>query len=210
MSELPATLYLFLQSILIGISIAAPVGPIGVLCVRRTLAQGMLVGIITGLGAASADALYALVAASGLVLVAAFLVSNQLWIRLAGGAFLCYLGIRTGLSVPAEYAAKSGRNGLVGAYSSTFFLTITNPITIIAFVGIFAGLGLAEANRNFLSISSTVIGVFVGSMLWWLLLSGIVSHYRSRFGERGMLWVNRVSGIVILAFGIVAIIGVFV
>ncbi len=209
MSELPALLYLFLQSIVIGISIAAPVGPIGVLCVRRTLAQGMLVGIITGLGAASADALYALVAASGLVLVAAFLVSNQLWIRLAGGAFLCYLGIRTGLSVPAEHAAKSGRNGLAGAYSTTFFLTITNPITIIAFVGIFAGLGLAEANRNFLSISSTVIGVFVGSMLWWLFLSGIVSRYRSRFGEREMLWVNRISGIVILAFGIGAIIGVF-
>jgi len=112
--------------------------------------------------------------------------------------------------VPAEHEARSGRNGLAGAYSTTFFLTITNPITIIAFVGIFSGLGLAEANRNFLSISSTVIGVFVGSMLWWLLLSGIVSRYRSRFGEREMLWVNRVSGIVILAFGIVAIIGVFV
>jgi threonine/homoserine/homoserine lactone efflux protein len=203
-------LYLFLQSIVIGISIAAPVGPIGVLCVRRTLAQGMLVGIITGLGAASADTLYALVAASGLVLVAGFLVSNQLWIRLAGGIFLCYLGFRTGLSAPAEHAAKSGGSGLAGAYSTTFFLTITNPITIIAFVGIFAGLGLAEANRNFLSISSMVIGVFVGSMLWWLFLSGIISRYRSRFREREMLWVNRVSGIVILVFGIVAIIGVFV
>jgi threonine/homoserine/homoserine lactone efflux protein len=208
-TDLSAIPFLFIRSIVIGISIAAPVGPIGVLCVRRTLARGMLFGIITGLGAASADALYAMLAASGLVLVSAFLVSNQHWIRLVGGMFLCYLGIRTGLSAPAEQEAKSTRDGLAGAYSTTFFLTLTNPITIIAFVGIFAGLGLAETNRNLLTISSTVIGVFLGSMLWWLILSGIVSRFRDRFGAREMLWVNRISGVVILLFGIVAIIGVF-
>jgi threonine/homoserine/homoserine lactone efflux protein len=193
---------------LIGISIAAPLGPIGVLCVRRTLAQGMLFGLVTGLGAATADALYAALAGSGLALVSAILVRQQVWIHLVGGVFLCYLGIRTGLSVPAGNGADDHREGLGSAYGTTFFLTITNPITIIAFAGIFAGLGLAGSDGKFVSISSMVLGVFVGSALWWLFLSGIVSLFRTRFGAAQMLWVNRISGAIILVFGMIAIAGV--
>ena len=113
-----------------------------------------------------------------------------------------------GLSVPASNGADASKDGLGSAYGTTFFLTITNPITIIAFAGIFAGLGLAGLDKNFVSISSTVAGVFVGSALWWLFLSGIVSLFRTRFGAKQMLWVNRISGAIILAFGIIAIAGV--
>jgi threonine/homoserine/homoserine lactone efflux protein len=193
---------------IIGISIAAPLGPIGVLCVRRTLAQGMLFGLATGLGAASADALYAALAGSGLAFVSTFLVSQQVWIHLVGGVFLCYLGVRTGLSVPASNGADNSNGGLGSAYGTTFFLTITNPITIIAFAGIFAGLGLAGLDKNLASITSMVVGVFIGSALWWLFLSGIVSLFRTRFGAKQMLWVNRISGAIILAFGIIAIAGI--
>lgn len=209
MNELPVAFYIFLQSLVIGVSIAAPVGPIGVLCVRRTLAQGFGIGIATGLGAASADALYAMIAGSGLVLVAGFLVSQQQWIHLVGGVFLCYLGIRTSLTQPSKPVEISGRKSYAAAYSSTFFLTITNPITIMAFAGIFAGLGLAADNRSLLSLASMVAGVFLGSMFWWLFLSSVVSRYRNRFGERQMLWVNRVSGLVILGFGIGAMLSEF-
>jgi threonine/homoserine/homoserine lactone efflux protein len=196
---------LFLRSVLIGISIAAPLGPIGVLCVRRTLAQGMAFGLATGIGAASADALFAALAGSGLAFVSSFLVGQQTGIHLVGGLFLCYLGIRTALSVPASDAPYDSRKGLAGAYGTTFFLTLTNPITIISFAGIFAGLGFLAFEKSLASISSLVLGVFAGSCLWWLLLSATISLFRSRFGVKEMLWVNRISGGIIIAFGIIAI-----
>jgi threonine/homoserine/homoserine lactone efflux protein len=198
---------LFLRSVLIGISIAAPLGPIGVLCVRRTLAQGMAFGLATGIGAASADALYAALAGSSLAFVSAFLVGKQTWIHLVGGLFLCYLGIRTAISSPASAAdaPQDNRKGLAGAYGTTFFLTLTNPITIISFAGIFAGLGFLAFEKSLASVSSMVLGVFTGSCLWWLFLSATISLFRSRFGVKEMLWVNRISGGIISAFGIIAI-----
>jgi threonine/homoserine/homoserine lactone efflux protein len=205
-----SALLLFFRSILIGLSIAAPLGPIGVLCVRRTLAQGWTYGVATGFGAASADAIYAALASSGLVLVSAFLVRQQSWIHLVGGIFLCYLGVHTAISKPVVMGVDDRRDGLGSSYGTTFFLTITNPITIISFTGIFAGLGLVSMDKNFLSVSSTVFGVFVGSALWWLLLSSVVSLLRRRFGAREMLWVNRISGAIILAFGVIAIASLYI
>ena len=161
-----------LRGLVIGFSIAAPVGPIGVLCIRRTLAEGYASGLASGLGAATADAIYGCIAAFGLTLISNFLVSQETWLRLVGGVFLCYLGIRTLLKKPTEQAAVARRSGLIGAFASTFLLTLTNPITIISFVAIFAGLGLAGASESYLSASVLISGVFLGSSLWWLLLSG--------------------------------------
>jgi threonine/homoserine/homoserine lactone efflux protein len=199
----------FLKGLLIGFSIAAPVGPIGVLCIRRTLADGRASGLISGLGAATADALYGCVAGFGLVFVSDFLVSQQTWLRLIGGIFLLYLGIRTLSSQPAEQAAQSRGSGLLAAYASTFILTLTNPMTILSFAAIFAGLGLAGASSNYLSAGILVLGVFLGSALWWLLLSGGVGLFRDRFDNRGLLWVNRVSGLVIAGSGVVVLVGLF-
>lgn len=197
---------LILKGLLIGFSIAAPVGPIGVLCIRRTLTDGRTAGLISGLGAATADAIYGCVAGFGLTLVSNFLVSQQTWIRLIGGAFLCYLGIKTLLSKPATEPAEGKSKGLLGAYASTFFLTLTNPMTILSFAAIFAGLGLASQNNNDFATGFLVLGVFVGSATWWFLLSGLVGIFREKIQFTALKWVNRISGLIIFGFGVYAII----
>ncbi|MEO7911131.1 MAG: LysE family translocator [Roseiflexaceae bacterium] len=197
---------LLLKGLLIGFSIAAPVGPIGVLCIRRTLAQGRAVGLVSGLGAATADALYGSIAGFGLTFISGLLISQQSWLKLLGGAFLCYLGIRTLLAQPDERAASAAGRGLAGVYTSTFFLTLTNPTTILSFVAVFAGLGLASMGGDYATAALLVLGVFVGSALWWLLLSGGVGLFRARFDTRVMRWVNRISGGVITAFGLLALV----
>jgi threonine/homoserine/homoserine lactone efflux protein len=204
-----------LRGLLIGLSIAAPVGPIGVLCIRRTLAGGRVYGLVSGLGAATADAFYGSVAGFGLTFLSSFLIEQRFWLRLLGGLFLCYLGIRTLLAQPAEQAAAAKSNNLAGArkrfgpkagaYASTLLLTLTNPTTILSFAAIFAGLGLASVSGSYLSSGLLVLGVFLGSALWWFLLSGGVSLFREKLGTRQLRWVNRLSGITILAFGVLAL-----
>jgi threonine/homoserine/homoserine lactone efflux protein len=133
------------------------------------------------------------------------LISQQIWLKLIGGAFLLYLGIKTLLARPAQEAASAKGTGLAGAYTSTLFLTLTNPMTILSFVAIFAGLGIASTGADYASAALLVLGVFLGSALWWLLLSGGVSLFRARFDARAMTWVNRISGAVILFFGVAAL-----
>jgi threonine/homoserine/homoserine lactone efflux protein len=190
-----------LKGLAIGLSIAAPVGPIGVLCIRRSLVEGRQVGFVTGMGAATADAAYGCIAAFGLTALSAALVGARAWLGVLGGLFLCWLGARTFLSAPATRGAQTQSRGLLAAYVSTFFLTLTNPMTILSFVAVFAGLGLV-ASPNYLAASILVGGVFVGSALWWLLLSSSVSLLQSRVGAGWMQAVNRLSGCIIFAFGI--------
>ncbi|HTX78114.1 MAG TPA: LysE family transporter [Longilinea sp.] len=197
------------RGLVIGFSIAAPVGPIGVLCIRRTLAEGRAAGLVSGLGAATADALYGCVAGFGLAFISSFLVAQQFWLRLIGGMFLCYLGIKTLLAKPAEQAAVVKGNSLAGAYASTFFLTLTNPMTILSFAAIFAGLGLASTGRDYASAGVLVLGVFLGSALWWLMLSGGVGVFRGKFNLQGLQWINRISGVIIAGFGLFALISIF-
>jgi threonine/homoserine/homoserine lactone efflux protein len=192
---------LFPRGIIIGLSVAAPVGPMGVLCIRRTLTRGSLNGFISGLGIATADASFAAIAAFGLTTVSNLLVDNQSWIRLIGGLFLCYLGFKTLTSHAwsgdtTDDEPESG--GLIGAYSSTFGLTLTNPTTIISFAAIFAGFGVAEPGVGAISL---VLGVFLGSALWWLILALGMGRLRLRCGPAQLTWVNRLSGVVILGFG---------
>jgi len=194
-----------LRGLAIGFSIAAPVGPIGVLCIRRTLDKGRASGLVSGLGAATADAIYGCIAGFGLVFISNFLVSQQVWLRLIGGVFLCYLGLKTLLAKPGEQAALGKRNGLVYSYASTFFLTLTNPMTIISFAAIFAGLGLASTGGNYVSAGVLVLGVFIGSALWWLILSSGVGVLRVKFNPHGLQWVNRISGVIITGFGLFAL-----
>jgi threonine/homoserine/homoserine lactone efflux protein len=199
---------LFLEGIIIGFAIAAPVGPIGVLCIRRTLVEGRASGLASGVGAATADAVYGSVAALGLTFVANLLVEGAAWLRLAGGAFLVFLGVRTFLASPAERAAPPARSGLLGAYASTLFLTLTNPTTILSFAAVFAGLGVAEdANGDALSALSLVFGIFLGSAMWWCVLCAATSLLRARLSARGLRWLNRVSGAVLAAFGVLAVWG---
>ncbi len=195
----------FLRGLIIGFSIAAPVGPIGVLCIRRTLAEGRAFGLFSGLGAATADAIYGFIAGFGLTFVSNFLIRQHVWLRIIGGGFLCFLGVRTFLSKPAEHAASARGNGFVGSYVSTFFLTITNPMTILSFAAIFAGLGVGGASGSYVSAAVLVLGVFIGSALWWFILSSGVSVFRTKFNPHRLWWVNRISGVIITGFGLIAL-----
>ena len=200
---------LFLRGWLIGLAIAAPVGPIGLLCIQRTLSQGRLAGLASGLGAATADAVYGFIAAFGLAFISGFLVAQQNLLALVGGLFLCYLAVRTFLAEPAADAAQA-RGGRMGtAYATTFVLTLTNPVTILSFVAIFAGMGLAAGTGDYVAAAWMVLGVFAGSASWWLLLSFGVGLLRTRMTADVLRWINRGAGLVIGAFGLVAIISVF-
>jgi threonine/homoserine/homoserine lactone efflux protein len=194
-----------LKGFVVGFSIAAPVGPIGVLCIRRTIAYGRIHGLISGLGAATADAIYGCIAGFGLTIISSFLISQQMWLRLIGGCFLCLLGVRTFLSKSSEQVALAKEKGLFSVYASTFLLTLTNPLTILSFAGIFAGLGVGSADTSYVSAAVLVLGVFVGSALWWLILSAVVSMFRTKFTPAGMQWVNRIAGIILVGFGVSAL-----
>lgn len=191
------------KGMLIGFAIAAPVGPIGLLCVQRTLARGRWSGLLSGLGAASADAIYGGIAGFGLVSLADGLLAWQTELRLFGGLFLLYLAWQTWRTQPLiELAqARPTRAGLLGDYFSTVALTLTNPVTILAFLGIFAGLGLAAEGKDFVAASLLVLGVFVGSLLWWLLLAAGVGWLRGRLTPAILRGINRISGVLVAGFG---------
>ncbi|MDX2137177.1 MAG: LysE family transporter [Chloroflexota bacterium] len=195
---------MLVSSLILGFSIAAPVGPIGVLTIRRTLAHGRLAGLATGMGAASADAVYGALAAFGLTLITDFLVRIQTPISILGALFLLWLGIKTLRTPPADHAAQATGSTLPGMYASSFLLTITNPMTILSFLALFVGAGLMAEGGDTSIVHATVIvaGVFSGSAVWWLLLSGGVGLLRERFTPQIMVWVNRISGAIIILFAL--------
>lgn len=194
-----------LKGFIIGFSIAAPVGPIGVLTIKRTLTEGRISGFVTGMGAAFADAAYGAVAGFGIIAVSSFLISQEFTIKLIGGLFLIYLGVKSFLSKPATKEATVAGKGLWNNLISTFFLTLTNPSTILSFVAIFAGLGLAAETADYISSMAIVFGVFMGSALWWFILSSIVSFFRHNITSDKLVWVNRLSGLVLGSFGLFAL-----
>jgi len=200
----------FLRGLAIGFAIAAPVGPIGVLCIQRTLTLGRTAGLVTGLGAAAADGVYGAVAGLGLTAVSALLVAQRGWIAPAGGVFLCVLGIRTFLASTGAGAPAPSRAGhLSGAFGSTFLLTLANPATILSFVAVFAGLGIADTGGRYLPATALITGVFIGSAAWWLVLTGGVGLMRARLAGGGARWINRAAGLVLLGFGSAALLGAF-
>lgn len=154
--------------------------------------------------------MYGGVAAFGLTFISGLLLSQQLWLRLLGGLFLCYLGVRTFTSLPPENGASASGRGLLGAYLSTFLLTLANPTTVLSFTAIFSGFGIVGEVRDYGSSALLVLGVFLGSTLWWVILSGVIGMLRSRVSKRGLLWVNRASGLTIAGMGIVSLASLFI
>ena len=191
-----------LKGILVGFSIAAPVGPIGLLCIQRTLAQGRLFGLLSGLGAATADMFYGLIAGLGLTTISGYLLASKNPIQTLGILFLFYLGVKTMISPASQPASTIRRGSLLYAYSSTLFLTLTNPLTILSFLGIMSGTGIGLSSLGYAPVALFVSGVFLGSSIWWLLLSQFVGIFRSRLHPRVYLWVNRGAGVLILAFAV--------
>jgi len=190
---------LFLKGLTFGFVLAATVGPMWVLCMRRTLAYGALTGFVSGMGIAVADGMYGAVAAFGLTAISGFLLRYSFWIGLAGGLFLLYLGIRTLLQKPAANGEAAKPASLAQAFLSTLGLTLANPPTILAFVAIFAGLGLS-ASADYALAAMIVAGVFLGSAAWWVVLAAAGGALRDRLGPRLLRAINLVSGITILGF----------
>lgn len=195
---------LLLRGLFIGFSIAAPVGPIAIITIRRTLAEGLTSGLLSGLGAATADGIYGVIAGFGVTFISNFLIGQEELFRFVGGIFLCYLGIKTYLSKPAEQKASVNRKRLFSSYFSTFLLTIANPMTILSFLAVFAGLGMGNA-RSYASAGVMALGVFLGSILWWFILTGIVNIFRKEQNRHILQWVNRISGLIIIGFGSIAL-----
>jgi threonine/homoserine/homoserine lactone efflux protein len=196
-----------LKGLAVGFSIAAPVGPIGLLCIRRTLAGGWTLGFSTRMGAATADMVYGLVAAAGLTALTEFLAGARQPLQFAGGAALIWLGLTFLRTEVPRVQMGAGVTGLAAAYASTFLLTLANPATILSFAAVMAGLGAMGASAE---TAVLVAGVFLGSALWWLALSTGVSLIRRRLPEPVLVWINRASGAVIMVCGILALTGAMV
>jgi threonine/homoserine/homoserine lactone efflux protein len=202
-----------IKGIMIGLSVAAPLGPIGILCINRSLIEGPRMGFICGLGAAAADALYALAGTVALSAIAQWVVDDRVALRIMGGIFLVYLGARTFmrptiLLPPPGKATSLLPPGAHSAFMSTFLLTLANPMTMLGFAAVFAGVGVAPAsllNGVDSAAAALVVGVFVGSALWWLLLSSLIGRLRAYIGPATLTLINRIAGTVLTAFGLYAL-----
>jgi putative LysE/RhtB family amino acid efflux pump len=195
---------LFAKSLFLGLAIAAPLGPIGALCINRTLERGGVAGIAGGLDTALADAVYAALAALGFVAFSNVLGVIDVPLRLAGGAFMLWLGGKSMMPTPPREVENAAARDLIGTAAATFLLTITNPMTILSFAAIFAGLGLASGTGA-TAAALVISGVFAGSMLWWCILSGGVALARHRLPDTFAAWVSRLSGVVLMGFGLWAV-----
>ena len=196
-------LELLIKGMLAGLMIAAPVGPVNILCINRTLTSGWKAGVISGIGVAAADMFYGAVAGFSISLVLQFLVREQFWINLVGSILLIAIGISYCFKQPKPLTLQNGISSSV--YSNlrlTFLLTLTNPTTVLSFLAVLAALGVRDHRVWWLTVF-LVVGVFWGSMAWWVLLSGIVSHFRDRFNGRLLLLMNRISGLAMVVFGVV-------
>jgi threonine/homoserine/homoserine lactone efflux protein len=195
---------LLIRGLVAGFLIAAPVGPVNVLCISRTLSNGWPSGLVSGLGAAAADTLYGAIAGFSITFVIRLLIREEFWIRLVGGILLILLGVMYYHKRPQPLAARKNEDSVHSDFASTFLLTLTNPTTVLSFLAVLAALGMGH-HRVWLLTVFLVLGIFCGSMVWWLVLTGAVNALRDRFNDRAMLWMNRIAGLAIGGFGIVMI-----
>jgi threonine/homoserine/homoserine lactone efflux protein len=203
------TLNLLFLGIIIGLMVAVPVGPLGLLCVNRALSRGPLHGLFSGMGVATADALGAGISALGMTLVSDFLMDHQMFLRTGGGLFLCYLGIKIYRTKPATRVPLNEGGSLARSYATTFFITVSNPVTFLSFVAIYAGWGVQSLSGHYLAAAVLAGGVFAGSVLWWLAIALGLVLFRDRFSHDVLGWIHRISGAVITVFGLVVFLSVW-
>jgi threonine/homoserine/homoserine lactone efflux protein len=199
------SIYLLIEGIMIGLVVAVPVGPLGLLCINRALMLGPVYGLCSGLGVATADAIAAGIAALGITLISGFLTDYQLLLRFIGGMFLCYLGYKIYRTEPVSGVPIKTVNGLVSAFATTFFLTLSNPVTILSFVAIYAGWHVPSLRGQYVAAATLTTGVFTGSTLWWVGLFLGLTAFHEKFDLRFLFWVHRVSGAVIASSGVVVL-----
>ncbi len=205
LTEATTMIIALLKGIAIGFSLAAPVGPIGVLCIRRTLAEGRRSALSTMLGAATADMVYGLVAAFGVTLISEFVAQHTAWFRLIGGAIMLVMGARTYRAHIPPTPPRLTLNEHAGNFVTTLLLTLTNPLTLFAFAAVFAGVGTVQELSTTATAAMLVGGVFLGSLFWFGLLSTLTYVFRSFLRTKGLDLINRITGTLIVVFGAVAI-----
>ena len=204
---------LLLQGIGIGFTVAATVGPISLLTVQRTLIRGWSYGFVSGLGVALADALYGFIGGLSLTVVIDFFVNQRNWLRLVGGIVLVYMGFKIAISSKGTKPAEEnlqGKTGFLSAFTSIFFLTLSNPMTILFFAALYTGIGMSGVVDGGVKAGLFGLGIFIGSSIWWLLLTGGVNLLRSRFKPEMLGWINRITGILIALFGVWILVGLII
>jgi len=197
-------LELLYRGVLAGLAISAPVGPVNVLCISRTLSKGRAAGLTSGLGAAVADTVYGGVAGFSISFVIQFLLREEFWIRLCGGALLICIGILYYFKKPQSLAEERRVGSAHSDFISAFLLNLTNPTTILSFLAVLAALGMGHHRARWLTVL-LIAGIFGGAMLWWIVVTVTASRFRDRFNDRAMLWMNRIAGMAIGGFGIVTL-----
>ncbi len=201
---------IFFKGIIIGISIAAPVGPIGILCIKRSLTRGYAAGFATGLGAALADLIYAIIAGFGLTAVSSFLIKQQPFLYFIGGLVLTALGFKTLASPSIIQPLTTKGKSFISTTLETMILTLTNPFTILAFVAAFAGIGLGAESHDYSSALLLCLGVFLGSALWFIALSTTIAFFRSKCSPSVIARINTISGFFLIGAGIALILNLFI
>ena len=200
-----------IQGLIIGISVSAPLGPVGVICIQKTLNKGVLAGFISGLGAAFADILFASIAGFGLSFISDFMADQQIYIRSIGGLFLLFVGVKVFFTNTIKQVRKqrASKSKYIGEFFSVFFLTLSNPITIIFFGAVFAGIGLVGENSNPENTYIVILSILTGALIWWFSLSVIVNLFRHKIRLRSLWWINKIAGVLIVILGIISIVSLF-
>ncbi|MEA2106166.1 MAG: LysE family translocator [Bacteroidota bacterium] len=199
------------KGVIVGFLASIPLGPVGVLCIQRTISKGRVSGLFSGMGAATVDSFFALVAALGLTFIINFIEKQQFYIQLFGGGVLIFLGTRIFNTNPIQQIRRhrKKKNKLVEDFFSVLFLTLSNPLAIFLFVAVFAGIGLVTSKDSSIKSSLIIAGVFLGALLWWASLTFFVDLFRKKFRLKQLWWINKIAGILIIVFGVAAMLSVF-
>ena len=192
---------LFIQGMIVGFTIAVPVGPISLVCIHRTVAGGRLHGIISGLGVATSDSFYAAVAFLGMTAISGLIIANQMVFHLVAGVVLAAVGILVFRSVPAAIKDAGNPESYARDYLALLAIAAANPLTIIFFITILPGFGVVAHGTTLIAAVPFVAGIFLGETVWWILLCGSLGSVRSRLSVDNLRWINQASGVLIAVFG---------
>lgn len=202
-------LKLFIDGFTLGLAVAAPIGPVGVLCIKKTLSSGLAIGLFAGFGASIAKVIYGIVVGFGLTSVSNFLINYNTYISIIGAIFLTYLGIKIFMTKPVMNCDSVQKENKISAFTTMFLLTIMNPMTVLSFLAVFSGLGIANTASSYSNGLVLISGIFCGSMSWWIFLCSMVNLFRQKINGSILSWINKVSGIIIVTFAAMIILSIF-
>ena len=202
---------LFFYGILMGLFVSAPLGPVGVMCIQRTINRGLKSGLISGFAAASADTVYAIIAGLGLGYIVNWIQQEKYWIQLIGAAIIILMSVKIFYTNPAVELRnqRNKKSKPLEDFLSVFVVTLTNPAVFFVFIAMFAGFGLVDENTNYLSAALLISGIFAGAFAWWYILSNLVNKFRSKIRLKNIWWLNKIMGVIIFVLGVIALLELY-